>query len=376
MLSRRELLASMAPAVPMTTPTPTSAQKAGALAPAVARLDEAVRAGKVSGAVLHVEAAGQRHVHAFGEARPDTVFLLASITKPMTAAAILALVEQKRLTLDDPVQRHLPAFAGGDRPLVTVRHLLNHSSGLPDQLADNLALRARHAPLEDFVAGALRAPLRFRPGSDVAYQSMGFLLAAEIAARLTGRPFREHLRRALLAPLGMTATSLGLGGRRLEELARCQVPEDRGGWNSAYWRDLGAPWGGAHGTAADVVRLLGFFARPAGPLARPDGPLARPDGPLARPDGAAAGPLRPETARAMVTATTPPGKARYGLGWRLGVGGRGASPATFGHSGATGVLCWYDPDRALAFVLLTTWPSEASEKALLQPVSDLVSAAF
>jgi CubicO group peptidase (beta-lactamase class C family) len=347
MLSRRELLlASMAPAA-MNTPRP--------LESAVARLDEAARSGEVTAAVLHVEARDRRFVHAFGKARPDTVFLLASITKPMTAAAIMALVEQKRLALDDPARKHLPGFDGGDRPLVTIRHLLNHTSGLPDMLPDNLALRARHAPLRDFLAGTLRVPLRFKPGTSVAYQSMGFLLLSEIAERLTGRPFREQLRETLFAPLGMSGASLGLGGRRLEDTAPCQQPAAPGGWNSPYWRDLGAPWGGAHGTAADVIRLLRFFAHPE----------------------AKRGPLRPETARAMTSPTTPPGaSSRYGLGWRLGVGGRGSAPETFGHSGATGVLSWFDPGRDLAFVLLTTRPSSESEGTLLRPVSELAAAAF
>jgi CubicO group peptidase (beta-lactamase class C family) len=271
----------------------------------------------------------------------------------MSAAAIMALVEEGRLGLDDPAAKHLPGFEGGDRALITIRHLLNHTSGLPDQLPDNLELRRRQAPLKDFLGGALRAPLRFRPGSNVAYQSMGFLLAAEIAERVTKTPFREHLRRRLFQPLGMTGASLGLGGRKLEDTALCQVPDDPGGWNSPYWRDFGAPWGGAHGSSADVMRLLRFFARPDGK-----------------------GPLKPETARAMLARTTPAErKDRYGLGWRLGVGGD-RSDRIFGHSGATGTLSWMDPARDLAFVLLTTCPSDRSENTVLRPVSELVSAAF
>jgi CubicO group peptidase (beta-lactamase class C family) len=90
----------------------------------------------------------------------------------------------------------------------------------------------------------------------------------------------------------------------------------------------------------------------------------------------AQGPLRPETARAMLVPSTPPARDRYGLGWRLGVGGKGASPETFGHSGATGTLSWLDPTRDLGLVLLTTRPSDQSEKTVLRPVSDLVSASF
>jgi CubicO group peptidase (beta-lactamase class C family) len=345
MLRRRELLkAAMAPSPP------------SPLEPAVTRLQSAAQSGEVAAAVLHVEAGERRFVHAFGKAHPGTVFLLASLTKPMTAAVVMALVEAGRLHLDDPVHRHLPAFGGGgERDAVTLRMLLNHTSGLPDQLPDNLALRRRHAPMKEFVAGALRAPLRFEPGSNVAYQSMGFLLAAQIAEQVAGLPLRDQMKRGLFGPLGMAGASLGLGGRKLEETARCQVPEDPGGWNSLYWRDFGSPWGGAHGTAADVSRLLRFFAHPE------------------RTKGA----LRPETARAMLALTTPPArKDRYGLGWRLGVGGRGASPQTFGHSGATGVTAWLDPARDLAFVLLTTRPSAESESTLLRPVADLVSAAF
>jgi len=343
MLSRRGFLAGTM-ALPVT--------RTAAFDAATAHLHRATAAGELAAAVLHVEARGQRFVHPFGQATPDTIFLLASITKPMTAAVIMRLVEEGRLTLDDPVAKHLPELTGGDRPSITIRHLLNHTSGLPDQLPDNLAMRSRNAPLKEFVAGAVKAPLRFKPGSNVAYQSMGFLLAAEIAERLTKTPFRQLMWRKLFAPLGMATASLGLGGRKLEDLARCQVPDDPGGWNSPYWRDLGAPWGGAHGTAADVIKLLRFFAHPGGK-----------------------GPLRPETARAMLVPSTPENrKDRYGLGWRLGLGGPGASPRVFGHSGATGVLSWLDPDRDLAFVLLTTRPSDRSEATILRPVSQLIAA--
>jgi len=239
MLSRRDLLLG-------TMAGPVSAHPLDA---AVAHLDKATRSGEVAAAVLLVEARGQRHLHAFGQARADTVFLLASITKPMTAVGLMALVDEGKLALADPVHEHLPGFTGQDRALVTIKHLLNHTSGLPDQLPDNLELRRRYAPLDAFVAGALRAPLRFPPGSSVAYQSMGFLLAAKIAEAVSRLPFRELLRRRVFQPLGMTGASLGLGGRKVEDTARVQVPDDPGGWNSPYWRDLGSPWGGAHATA-------------------------------------------------------------------------------------------------------------------------------
>jgi CubicO group peptidase (beta-lactamase class C family) len=220
-------------------------------------------------------------------------------------------------------------------------------------LPDNEALRRRHAPLAEFVAGACRAPLRFPPGSDTRYQSMGFLLAAEIAARATRTSFAEHLRTAVLEPLGMRATSLGLGARRLEETIPCQVPDEDWGWNSRYWRSLGAPWGGAIGTAPDLLRLLRFFAHPG------------------------RGPLGPEAAQAMLTAQIAGGRPHeYGLGWRLGPFAKGGTPQTFGHGGATGCVAWFDRGKDLGCVVLTSLPEAAGKTTVLGPVSAAVLAAF
>jgi CubicO group peptidase (beta-lactamase class C family) len=330
------------------------------LSAAEAPLAERVRAGKLKAAVLMVATGRQRFARAFGEAAPDTVFLLASVTKPMTAAVMMKLVDEGKLKLDDPVSGHLPEL-DGERAAITVRQLLNHTSGLPDMPPDNLELRKRHAPLSEFLRSALTVPLRKPPGADVHYQSMGFLLAAVLAEKLVGQPFPEQMRRVLFRPLRMGSTSLGLGGRSMAGTARCQVPDDPGGWNSPYWRNLGAPWGGALGNAADVTRLLRAFA-----------------------SGQAASLSRASTA-AMLAPSKPEGDARqsgqpkqehYGLGWRLGVGGRGCSPATFGHSGATGVTAWMDPQRDLSCVLLTTQPSAESQATLLGPVSDAVAAAM
>jgi CubicO group peptidase (beta-lactamase class C family) len=327
-------------------------------------LENAVASGTLEAAVLQVESRGESYQQAFGSARPETVFLLASITKPMTAAAVMTLVENGRLGLDEPAQKYVPELAGPERAAITVRSLLDHRSGLPDLPPENQELRRRQAPLGDFLTSAARAPLLFPPGSAVRYQSMGFLVAGTIVERITGLSLREHMRRALFTPLGLGDTSLGLGGRSVGQTARCQVPDDPGGWNSPYWRDLGSPWGGAHGTAGDLVKLLRFFAHPQ-----------------------AAGPLRIETVQAMLTPSAPGSKQthntpsprareRYGLGWRLGIGGEGSSPETFGHAGATGALAWTDPTRDLTCILLTTWPSSRSQSALLTPVSNAVSKAF
>lgn len=326
MLTRRSFLASAAIAL-----------KRGNVDSALALIDAAHRSGDVKHAALLVSRGATSSGAVFGN---RDVFLIASITKPMTASAVMLLRDRNELQLSDPVRKFIPEFKH-DR--VTIRHLLTHTSGLPDMLPGNDALRARHAPLADFVAGACRVPLAFEPGAKVSYQSMGILLASEIAQRITKRPFRDFLKVELFDPLGMTATSLGLGGRRIEDTAPSQVPAPSNwDWNSPYWRDLGAPWGGAHSTAGDIDRLLAFFESPNGKV------------------------LKVETAREMLALQTPGQRETYGLGWRLG---DGPSPGSFGHSGSTGTHAWCDPKAALRFVLLTSQPKTNGERGLLRRAS-------
>jgi CubicO group peptidase (beta-lactamase class C family) len=362
MLSRRNLLLAALAAPGAGTERANRTKLADRFASACALVEAAVARKDVDAAVLHVTqgAAGATHERAFGRAvDPGAVFLLASITKPMTAAGVMALVQAGQLALDTPVAAQEPALltsATSDqdrawRAQLTLRHLLTHTSGLPDMPPGNLDLRHRQARLSAFLDAALTVPLAFAPGSRVKYQSMGFLLAADIAQRRAGLAWREHLRRKLFDPLEMTATSLGLGGRPLGQTMICQVPPDDGDWNSDYWRNLGAPWGGAHGSARDLARMLRFFARPVH------------------------GPLSPASVRAMLTTQTPSGKERYGLGFRLGDSfARGLSPRTFGHGGSTGVVAWMDPDADLSCVLLTTRPT--ADNPLLAAVSATIAGAI
>jgi CubicO group peptidase (beta-lactamase class C family) len=317
------------------------------------KIDEALRliesktsTGEVAAAAIEVQQGDNVIRKSFGKAStPDAVFLLASITKPMTATAAMILSDRKELSIEDPVRKYLPEFKGADRDRMLVRHLLTHSSGLPDMLPENTDLRKRHAPLKEFVAGTVRTPLLFAPGTQVKYQSMGILLAAEIVERITKRPLRDFLHDQVFQPLGMNATSLGLGGRRIADTMLCQVADETDwNWNSTYWRNLGAPWGGAHSNVGDVTRLLQYFGKPDKRV------------------------LKSDTAKAMITNQNVGLNQPYGIGWAL--------PGTrFGHGGSTGTLCWLDPPKNLSFVLLTTKPAAESQKPLLAPASDLVAEA-
>ncbi len=328
----------------------------GQIDAAAAKIQAVTASGEVSAAALYVEQGSTRFAKGFGKARSENeVFLLASITKPMTAAGVMVLVERGEIRLEDPVQKYIPEFTGGDRDAVTLRMLLTHTSGLPDMLPENEALRKKHAPLKDFVAGTCKTPLLFRPGTQCKYQSMGILLASEIAERVTRMPFREFLRKEIYAPLGMKATSLGLGGRKIADLAQCQVPNpnDDWNWNTPYWRDLGAPWGGAHASAADVAAFLKYFLTPSGK------------------------PLSVATARSMIVNHNHGLNKPWGIGFMIDPGtfGKGCLAKTYGHYGSTGTVCWADPEKNLICVLLTTKPADQSRAGLLGPVSDMVSSA-
>src|SRR5262245_16583733 len=267
------------------------AARAGKLDVADSLLQRQTESGDVESAALLVRSRRTNFVRGYGKARATTPFLIASITKPMTVSAVLLLRDHGALRLEDPVKKYVPEFTGGMRDSVTVKHLLTHTSGLPDMLPENTDLRKKHSPLTAFVNGTCKVPLLFSPGSKVSYQSMGILLAATIVERVAEQPLPDYLKKGIYGPLGMTSTSLGLGGRKISDCARCQVPEVADwDWNSSYWRNLGAPWGGAHSTVADIAAFVSAFENPG------------------------TGPWKPGTAREMVTIQTAGLNQAWGLG--------------------------------------------------------------
>jgi CubicO group peptidase (beta-lactamase class C family) len=313
-------------------------------------LQKATAARQVEAAALYVRQGEHVFARSFGAATTvDSVFLLASISKPITVAAVMTLFEAGEFKLDDPVRKFIPEFRGDGRDRITMRQLFTHNSGLPDQLPENTKLRAAHAKLHEFVEAAIRTPLLFVPGSKFGYSSMAILLASEVARRISGKPIAALVDEAVCQPLQMKHSALGIGRLQQDALMRCQVenaaPESGSGdpttkswdWNSDYWRKLGVPWGGAHGSAGDVASFLDAFLHPQGKL------------------------LRPDTSRLMIRNHNPPGMRPRGLGFDLGsgLGGPKGSENVFGHTGSTGTLCWADPTSDSICVVLTTLPARA-----------------
>lgn len=313
-------------------------------------LAEATANGTVASAVLHVTQRATTFTRTFGAAKSaDAMFLLGSISKPICVTALMTLFDRGAFGLDDPLRKFIPKFTGDGRDAVTIRHLLTHVSGLPDQLPENNQLRKKHATLLEFAEGAIRTPLHFAPGTRYEYSSMAILLATRVAELISGVGILELVDRSVFQPLGLKHSVLGLGKFRLEDLVSVQTefaaPEAGAGdptakdwsWNSPYWRKLGAPWGGVHASAPDLARYMAEFLLARGVV------------------------VKPETARLMVSNHNAAGLTPRGLGFSVGTGAGspGCSERTFGHTGSTGTITWADPASDTICVVLTSLPGRA-----------------
>jgi CubicO group peptidase (beta-lactamase class C family) len=299
---------------------------------------------------------GELYAGSAGPERPvesSTLFCLASITKPLTACAALSLLQDGLLALDEPLGDYLPELAPEDRARLSLRVLLTHTSGFQRDLGPEEQERIGPTPSFEQIAGQYgRLRPIVPPGRQVRYSNVNFGLLALLAERLSGRPFPELLRQRVIEPLGLENVLLPPPPEVWDRLADVAGTDSPGApnepFNSAWWRNLALPWGGAFGTAREVGRFMTACLADA-PI---EGFLAPPVLDLM---------TRPQTNE---LAGGIPGygvwpRAEWGLGFEL----RGekplhyfgdvVSPATFGHIGGSGTLAWADPDSGLVCVVLT-----------------------
>jgi CubicO group peptidase (beta-lactamase class C family) len=302
--------------------------------------------------VLALEAAGYADVGAKTPLKPDALFWIASQSKPVTAAALMILVDEGKVRLDDPVGKYLPEFndvwvaAEKDkehvllrRPArpVTVRDLLSHTSGLPFQSAAE-GPQLDRLPLWAAVRTYATTPLGSDPGTKYAYSNAGINTAGRIIEVVSGMPYEEFLQKRLFGPLEMADTTFwptdsqvrrlakayrpGKGGAGLEETAIGQLQYPL----TERVRRFPMPAGGLFSTAADVARFCRMVLN-GGTL-----------------DGKR---LLSEAAVKEMTSRQTPGslKESYGLGWSVGGG-------TYGHGGAFATNMTVDPKRGLVYVYL------------------------
>ncbi|MCA9028501.1 MAG: beta-lactamase family protein [Planctomycetaceae bacterium] len=317
-----------------------------------------------------------------GTIRDDAIFLVASLTKPFVAMATMLLVDQGKLSLNERVRDLIPEMDDTPKRPMTVRHLLTHTSGLPDMLPNNRQLREQQSPFQKFLEGTLAVTLDFPPGYGVQYQSMGFVLLSEMIFRISGQRCSDFLRQKIFEPLGMHDTSLGApdswfgsGSPVVDRIVEVAVPEDQQeetdwNWNSRYWRQFGAPWGGLLTTPRDLAKWAVMML-----------------------NNGRAGDIDLFSPATIAAATTnqlhdfrevPEADRRargWGFGWRMNWSAHVAScgdllsKSAYGHWGATGTMLWIDPERNAAAVILSTQPFEHSGGHLSR-LSNAITAAI
>jgi CubicO group peptidase (beta-lactamase class C family) len=347
-------------------------------------LIEAVEKRRLMGAVMQVACKGRalpvvtvgRKILNDESARVerDTIFLIASITKPIVCAAMMKWIEDGVVCLDDYAADFLPAFGNRGKERITLRHLLTHTSGLPDMLPDNQILRQTHQPLSVFVKKMCDLDLLFEPGSQISYQSCGIAILSAIVETLAGCSMPEILKRYFFDPLGMKDTALGKPLDSKKRISEIVIPKSSDGgnggtdwdWNSDYWHGFGAPWGGMFTTAQDLTTLCQMFLN--GGAWKGKRILGR---------ATVAMMIDNHTDRLPDLLDADKKRHRWGLGWRLGdrkICGDLVSSQTFGHGGATGTVAWMDPESGVSFVLLT---NQAEAANVLRPrISNVIASAI
>jgi uncharacterized protein YbbC (DUF1343 family)/CubicO group peptidase (beta-lactamase class C family) len=334
---------SSAFSLPASAPALESSLPVSAIDDAVAR---AIADGKLPGAVVIIgrrDGVLLRRAYGFRQVQPDrvpmtldTLFDLASLTKPIaTATSIMVLAERGSIGLDDPLAKYVPECGQGGKAAITLRHLLLHVSGMP---ADT--------PTDDFAHGrdeAIRRickePLRAPPTVKSIYSDVGFILLEEVVRRVTSQELPDFASHTIFAPLGMTETRFVPSEEGRRKAAWTQLVD--GAWRAGVVHDPRAfQLGGVAGHAGLFATAddLAVYARAILGGGQVDGKRM----------------LSTRSVAAMIAPYDVPGGIRT-LGWAVDSTwkGTGLSPRAVGHFGFTGTAMWIDPDKDFFTVVLT-----------------------
>ncbi len=289
--------------------------------------------------------------------RESDVFDLASVTKvTATTTAVMKLVDERRLSLDDPVWHYIPEYDVPEKREVTIAHLLLHTSGLPSfrTYVDRLTDR------NEIIQAVRNEPLIARPGERYTYSDLGFILLGEIVEKVSGERLDRFARNAIFFPLGMHSTRFN--------------PAEAGNWMrqrippteiDTIYRKMTVQ-GEVHDERAwymgGVAGHAGLFST-AGDLAVWAQML------LNRGYYAGQRILKPETVELFTSMRSDPGNRAYGFDRKsegFSTAGSLTGERTYGHLGFTGTSVWIDPDSNLAIILLTnrTWPLRGESRPM------------
>jgi CubicO group peptidase (beta-lactamase class C family) len=338
------------------------------------RMQQFVEAGELAGAVTvvgtsrgvaHLEAVGYRCLNPAAPMQRDTLFRIASMTKPITAVGIQILAQEGKLAVTDPVEKYLPEFRGqmviserGKNRLVlvpparpiTLRDLLTHTSGLaayPPGLAD--LYQKRHYSLAEATLAVSQRPLEYEPGSRWSYNNPGIDTLGRIIEVVSGTSYEDFLTQRIFKPLGMKDTTVRPDSTQQQRIAEIYarqngklVPEKSLLIGAPERSRHPIPAGGLYSTGPDMARFYRMMLS-GGSL---DGQRI----------------LSPQSVAEMTRVHTGDLKCGFTPGMGFGYGfavvrqpeGITArlSPGTFGHGGAFGTQSWADPKRDLFVILL------------------------
>jgi CubicO group peptidase (beta-lactamase class C family) len=335
-------------------------------APSTVALSRAIRAhvdaGEVAGAVacvvdgervLQAVTAGLADREAARPMRTDTLFWIASMTKPVTACAVMMLLDEGKLELDAPVSAYLPEFSGlktaDGRPAVpTLRQMLTHTSGMAEPTqAEQLAART----LSDLMPHIADKPALFTPGARWQYSQSGMNALGRVVEVRSGMPFDRFLAERLFKPLDMRDTTFYPDAERLARLAvsyrRTGDRLERAALPPVYDCARGdarfpAPNGGLYSTAPDYARFCQMLINRGSLRGRRILSAAS----VAAMSTVQSGELK--------TGFTP--GCAWGLGCCMVREPQGVTamlaPGSFGHGGAYGTQAWIDPVKGVAYVLM------------------------
>jgi CubicO group peptidase (beta-lactamase class C family) len=217
----------------------------------------------IDGELAWVAAAGVADLTSRRAVTPDTVFRIASMTKSFTAMAILALRDEGKLQLDDPVAAYVPELADlryptRDSPRLTIRHLLSHSEGFPE---DNPWGDRQLARTDETLSAWLRQGIPFSnsPGLAYEYSNYGFAILGQVVQRVSKQPYAEFIRTRILAPLHMDASGFEASRIPLDRIAHGYLRRD-GTWRPEPELPHGAfgSMGGLWTSARDLARYVAF----------------------------------------------------------------------------------------------------------------------
>jgi CubicO group peptidase (beta-lactamase class C family) len=334
-----------------------------------AAMQEMVDKQEIAGAVtavvtvdrtLHLESTGHADLASHRAMTPDTLFWIASMTKPVTGVAIMMLQDEGKLKLTDPVANYIPEFAGlkspsGQPANLTIIQILTHTSGLGE--ASGPAAQSA-STLADLVPVWLAAKMQFEPGAQWKYCQSGINLAGRIVEVVSGLSFDAFLQRRLFDPLGMTDTTfyptkaqrarLATAYAKNKDVGLVPVPP-RAGFGAPEHPPQGN--GGLFSTPQDYARfcqlLLGQGTVGSQRLLSP----------------AAVKSLASIHTGEIPTGffqTEQWGKRGANYGWGVGIcilrtphpgHGEMLSPGSYGHGGAWGTQAWIDPVKGVAYLL-------------------------